>query len=136
MALNSFTERRLLTIWKDDFEFKWRLFQKQFNGMSSHFNIKGSQYEISNLKNRNVPALTIFFVFVLQVLFLSTYWSIETNLGMDVFILYVFIYLYCKISISIINDFCWILFTCKKKIWLTYLMTQINDSSHEEATCR
>lgn len=31
--------------------------------MSSHFNIKGSQYEISNLKNRNVPALTIFFCF-------------------------------------------------------------------------
>lgn len=96
--------------------------------MSSHFNIKGSQYKIPNFKYRNVPVLTGFFcccitstctIFV--VFYIKAYLSIEQNLGIDcICSLNSYIYIE-KIFISMINNFSLDIFF-KKKIRLTYVL--------------
>lgn len=85
--------------------------------MSSHFNIKGSQYRIPNFKYRNVPVLTGFFCFcitstctIFVVFYIKPSLSIEQNLGMDcIFSLNSYIYIE-KIFISMINNFSWDIF--------------------------
>lgn len=80
--------------------------------MSSHFNIKGSQYKIPNFKYRNVPVLTGFFCYcitstctIFVVFYIKAYLSIEQNLGIDcICSLNSYIYIE-KIFISMINNF-------------------------------
>lgn len=98
--------------------------------MSSHFNIKGSQYKIPNFKYRNVPVLTVFFCFcitstcrptIFVVFYIKAYLSIEQNLGIDcICSLNSYIYIE-KIFISMINNFSLDIFF-KKKIRLTYVL--------------